>query len=417
MPSRASRALLLSLVAAVGLFFLLSPPAPKPIRIGVVHSLSGVMAESERGLVDAVRLAVEEINAAGGLIGRPLELLVADSASDWDRAASEAERLIRDEQVSVLFACWTSACRKALLPVVERNRHLLFYPLQYEGLGHSDHIVYLGAAPNQQIIPGARWAIDTFGPRVYLIGSDYVFPRMANQLIRHLVTATGGVIVNERYLPLTATDFSELAADIRLKAPDVVLNTINGASNHQFFAALKASRLQQTPVVSFSIAEPELRVIGADNFHPAHYAVWGYFQSLPSAVNQQFVAAYKQRFGADRVTSDPIEASYNGVRLWASAVRELGSADPERVNQVIGQQSVAGPSGVVAIDMATRHAWRRVRVGHARIDGQFDITDISENLVRPTPFPPHRTRTEWLQLVQDLAPVSSSGGLSGSSTP
>lgn len=417
MPSRASRALLLALVAAAGLFFLLSAPAPKPIRVGVVYSLSGVMAESERGLVDAVRLAVEQINAAGGLIGRPLELVVADGASDWDRSASEAERLIRDEQVSVLFACWTSACRKALLPVVERNRHLMFYPLQYEGLEQSDHIVYLGAAPNQQIIPGARWAMDTFGPRIYLIGSDYVFPRLANQLIRHLVTATGGVIVNERYLPLTATDFSELAADIRHKAPDVVLNTINGASNRQFFAALKAARLHEIPVVSFSIAEPELQALGAEYFHPAHHAVWGYFQSLPSAANKRFVAAFKQRFGADRVTSDPIEASYNGVRLWASAVRELGSADPGGVNQVIGRHSVAGPSGVVAIDMATRHAWRRVRVGHARVDGQFDIAAISESMVRPTPFPPYRTHAEWLQLVQKPVPVPATDMRSPGSSP
>ena len=395
---------LLLLLVAIGLVMAWWRPAPvEPIRIGAVHALSGIMAESEQGLVDALHFAVEELNAAGGVLGRPVELLVADSASDWDRAAAEAERLIVDEQVSALFGCWTSACRKAVKPVVEAHQHLLFYPVQYEGLEASPNIVYTGAAPNQQIIPGVRWAVDQFGPRVFLIGSDYVFPRTANWLISDLLTATGGTVVAERYRPLEWQDFTGVADEIRALAPDVVINTINGASNSDFFAALAAAGLGDVPVVSFSVSEPELRAMPADVHHPQHYAVWGYFNSLDTPGNRAFVAAFRARFGATRVTSDPLEASYNGVHLWATAVVASGRAEPEHVNRNVGRVSVAGPSGVVAVDAATRHVWRRVYVGHALPSGQFAATELSEQPVRPMPFPPYRTRENWLSVAAQVA--------------
>jgi urea transport system substrate-binding protein len=379
------------------------PPGSEPIRIGVVHALSGPMAESERGLVDAVRLAVEEIDTEGGLLGRRLDLLVADSGSDWTTAAAEVDRLIREERVSVLFGCWTSGCRQAVKPVVETHRHLMFYPLQYEGLEESPHLVYMGSAPNQQIIPGARWTMDRFGSRIYLVGSDYVFPRTANRLIRDLVTAAGGEILAERYVPMDATDFDAIAAEIGRLAPDAVLNTLNGTANRHFFASLGAASLDEMPVISFSVAEPELRSMLAGQTHAAHYAVWGYFQSLPEAINRRFVDAFRQRFGAERVVSDPIVTSYNGVKLWAEAVREAGTEDPARVNRSIGRTSLNGPSGIVALDAATRHLWRRVYVGHARADGQFDAVEISEAPIRPVPFPAYRSRAEWRALVDLLS--------------
>ncbi len=386
------------LAALVALSFTL-PTCREPIRIGVVYALSGVMAESERGLVDAVRLAVEEINASGGLLDRPLEMLVADSHSDWDLAAREAERLIQQEGVSALFACWTSACRQALRPVVEAHRHLLFYALQYEGLEQSPHIIYLGAAPNQQIIPGAHWAMERFGRRVYLVGSDYVFPRTANRLIRDLVTARDGVVVAETYLPLDASQLDEVAADIRQRAPDLVLSTLNGQSNQPFFAALAAAGLDALPVVSFSLAEPELGSLLVNHYHAAHYTVWGYFQSLAGEYNQRFITAFRQRFGAERLVSDPLVTAYEGVLLWAAAVRESGTDDPVQVNLAIGRQSLAGPSGIVILDAATRHRWRRVYVGQAREDGQFDAREISQAPVRPVPFPPFRSREAWQDVV------------------
>ncbi len=393
----------LSLAALLGAFLLLRPTSAPPIRIGVLHSLSGTMAVSERPLVDAVRLAVEEINAAGGLLGRPVEMVVADGRSDDAVFAAEAERLIASEGVSALFACWTSACRKAVKPEVEKHHHLMFYPLQYEGLEQSPFLYYTGSTPNQQIIPGTRWALDALGNRVYLLGSDYLFPRAANLIIRDLVTTDGGTVLAERYRALGEADFDAIIAEIRTLKPDVVLNTINGDSNAHFFRALHAAGLGTVPVVSFSFAEVGLQAIGREAFHPNHYAVWSYFQSIPGEANRHFVAAFQQRFGADRVTSDPIEATYVGVKLWAQAVTDAGTADPEQVNRATLHQSMAAPSGIAAVDRSTRHLWKPVRIGKARADGQFDLVWHSGDALRPDPFPDYRSRVEWQRLLAELS--------------
>ena len=387
---------------ATGLLSLTTQNKPPPIKVGVLHSLSGTMAASEKPLVDAVRLAVGEINAQGGLLGRPLELVVADGRSDWGTFAAEAERLIVQERISVLFACWTSACRKAVKPVMERRRHLMFYPVQYEGLERSPNIVYAGSAPNQQIIPGARWAMDTFGKKIYLVGSDYIFPRTANRIIRDLASASGGVALNERYVPLGGSDFSAVIGDIRKMKPDVVLNTINGSSNGYFFRALLDNGLGNVPVVSFSVAEDELAAMGPGAYHPSHYAVWSYFQSLPGDGNRRFVTNFQARFGKNRGTSDPIEAAYNSVHLWANAVREAGTDAPEHVNLSIGRQSTPGPSGVIAVDAATRHVWKWMRIGHARANGQFDEVYASETAIRPAPFPAYRSLEEWGRIAAQI---------------
>lgn len=394
-------ALALAGMAALSVFWLRLEPA-SPIRIGVLHSLTGTMAISEAPLVDAVRLAVEEINAAGGLLGRPVEMIVADGRSDPAHFAAEAERLISEEKVSALFACWTSACRKAVKPVVERHRHLMFYPVQYEGLEQSPNIIYLGAAPNQQISPGARWSVDNFGKRVYLVGSDYVFPRTAHRIIRDIVAAAGGSIVGERYRPLGASDFGGIAREIGQIKPDVVLNTINGDSNLHFFQALHAAGLAEMPVVSFSIAEHELVTMGPDAHHKAHYAVWNYFQNQPGEANRRFVAAFKSRFGAQRVTSAPIEAAYDGVRLWAGAVSEAGTDAPEHVMHSVEHQSVPGPSGVVAVDPTTHHLWKQVIIGRALPNGQFEPLQTPEAFVRPTPFPPYRSLDAWRRIAAEI---------------
>lgn len=399
--------LALMLAFALALVFLLRPHPAPPIRIGVLHSLSGTMATSERPLVNAVRLAVEEINAAGGLLGRPVEMVVADGRSDNRVFAAEAERLIVSERVSALFACWTSACRKAVKPVVEKHRHLMFYPLQYEGLEQSAYLYYTGSTPNQQIIPGTRWALDTLGKRVYLVGSDYLFPRAANLIIRDLVRANQGSVLGERYRPLGDADFSAIIAELRTLRPDVVLNTVNGDSNVHFFRALRAADLGAIPVVSFSVAEEGLKAITPEAFHPNHYAVWSYFQSLPGEANQRFVNSFRQRYGADQVTSDPIEAAYVGVRLWGQAVRDAGTDAPELVNRAMAQQSTAAPSGIAAVDRRTRHLWKQVRIGRARPDGQFELVWESGDTLRPEPFPDYRPRSEWQRLAAELPEAGS----------
>lgn len=377
-------------------------PAAKPtIRIGIIHSLTGTMAVSEAPLVDAVRLAVEEINAEGGLLGRRLEMVVADSRSDPASAANEAERLIVEQGVAALFGCWTSACRKAVKPVVEKHQHLLFYPVQYEGLEQSSNIVYLGSAPNQQVVPGAYWAMQHLGKRVYLIGSDYVFPRLANLIIKDLIKASGAELLAERHRPLGSSDFTPIAAEIQRLHPDVVLNTVNGESNVHLFRALQAAGLSKQAVMSFSLAEAELHAMPEAMFD-THYAVWNYFQNIDTEENRRFVASFKKRFGADRPTSDPIEAAYIGVKLWAQSVREAGSEAPDLVNHTVLRQSIAAPSGILAVDAGTRHLWKNMKIGKVHPGDYFDIIYTTKQSLRPTPFPLYRTRREWQDLAKRL---------------
>ncbi len=371
----------------------------EPVKIGVLHSLTGTMAVSEKPLVDAVRLAVEEINAQGGLLGQSVEAVVADGKSDPKVFAAEAERLIEQDHVSVLFGCWTSACRKAVKPVVEKHEHLLLYPVQYEGMEQSAHILYTGAAPNQQIVPGTRWATQKFGLRVYLVGSDYVFPHTANIIIGDLINASEGKILGERYLPLGATDVAEIIRDIARKKPDVVLNTLNGDSNAAFFAALAKAGLSDLPLVSFSVEESGMQAWNGGQLNQ-HYAVWSYFQSLPGEGNQRFVSAYRARFGADRVTSDPVEAAYVGVNLWARAVRDVNSIEPGRVNPALLRQSTRSPSGIAAVDANSRHLWKMMRVGKVRSDGQFEQVFVSVAPLRPMPWPSYRSRDAWQDLLE-----------------
>ncbi|HEU0283218.1 MAG TPA: ABC transporter substrate-binding protein [Gallionella sp.] len=373
------------------------------IKIGVLHSLTGTMAISETPLVDAVRLAVEEANASGGVNGQQIEMIVADCRSDAAYCAQQAEKLITQDGVQALFGCWTSACRKAVKPVVEKHHHLLFYPLQYEGLEQSPDIIYTGAAPNQQIIPMALWALQNKGKRFYLIGSDYIFPRTANLMAKDVLLAQGGQLLGERYMPLAATDMTAAVKEIAAQHPDFVLNTLNGDSNRHFFRALREAGLsaEEMPVFSTSVAEVELAALGG-NPMAGHYAAWNYFQSLDSAGNKAFVARFKQRFGQERVLDDPMESSYIGVKLWVDAVHGQNSTDLALVKIKLAQQTLLAPEGIVAVDFDTRHLWKTAYIGKARADGQFEIVWQSAQPVHPAPFPFYRSRAEWLAGQQAL---------------
>ncbi|MFU8788931.1 MAG: urea ABC transporter substrate-binding protein [Methylobacter sp.] len=372
---------------------------PRPIKIGVLHSLTGTMAVNEKPLADAVRLAVEEINSQQGLLGQSVEMVVADGESDPAVFAREAERLIVQEQVSALFGCWRSDCRKAVKAVVEKHRHLLFYPVQYEGMEQSPYILYTGSAPNQQVVPGVRWALHEFGARVYLVGSDYIFPRTANIIIADLLNASGGKIVGERYLPVGGSNMEAVIKEIAEKKPDVVLNTLNGDSNAAFFSALLKAGLGNQPLLSFSVEENGMLAWNGGEL-TRHYAVWSYFQSLPGEENQRFVAAYQTRFGAGRVVSDPVEAAYVGVKLWAQAVQDADSSEPARVNATLLRQSIKSPSGIAAVDGGTRHLWKMTRVGKVRPDGQFKQVFASSSALRPNPWPTYRNRDAWQTLLE-----------------
>jgi urea transport system substrate-binding protein len=376
----------------------------EPIRVGVLHSLTGTMAISEQPVVEATLLAIEEINDAGGINGRRIVPIVVDGASDWGTFAREAERLITQEKVEVVFGCWTSASRKTVRPVFERHDHLLFYPVQYEGIEQSPNIIYTGAAPNQQIVPAVSWAIDRLGARrFFLVGSDYVFPRSANAIIRDFVTALGGEIVGEEYVLLGSEDVQGAVDAIVRAKPDVILNTINGDSNIPFFAALRAAGItpELSPTISFSIAEPELQSLDTAAM-VGDFAAWNYFMVVETAENRQFVRAFQDRYGRERVVSDPLEAAYFGVKLWARAVGEAGESSPVAVRKAIGDLSLDAPEGRVYIDAETQHSWKTVRIGRIRPDAQFEIVWTSDRPVRPVPYPRTRTREQWHQFLAEL---------------
>jgi urea transport system substrate-binding protein len=358
------------------------------IKIGVLHSLSGTMAMSETPLVDAVRLAVEEANQSGGVNGAQIEMVVADCRSDANYCAQQAEKLITQDKVQALLGCWTSACRKAVKPVVEKYHHLLFYPVQYEGLEQSPDIIYTGAAPNQQIIPMVTWAMLQRGKRAYLIGSDYVFPRTANQIVKKLLRAWDGQLLAERYVLLGEQNLDAIVREIVVQHPDFVLNTLNGDSNLYFFRALRKAgvRAEDIPVFSTSIAEAELAAMGPE-LMAGHYAAWNYFQSVQSDENRAFIGRFHRRFGQKRVLDDPMEAAYIGVQLWVNALRRAGTTDMATVKTVLAQQTLNAPEGIVAVDADTRHLWKMLRIGRARADGQFEIVWQSDRSMAPAPFP------------------------------
>lgn len=374
-----------------------------PIRVGVLQSYSGTMAVSGSSVRDAVLLAIEEVNAKGGVLGRKIEPVVVDARSDSTVYVKESERLIAEEKVAVVFGCWRSSDRKAIKPIFERHDHLLFYPVQYEGLEESPNIVYLGATPNQQIVPAVKWCLDNGRRKVFLVGSDYVFPRTANAIVRELLVALKGEVVGEEYVRNDGSNAGAVAAKIASAKADVILNTINGSPNTAFFHALRAAGVtpKTCPTMSFSIAEEELRSMGAAEME-GDYAAWNYFQSIDTPENKAFVAAFRARYGKDRVTDDPMEAGYFGVHLWAQAVADAGTADAREVRAQLAGASMKAPEGIVAIERENQHTWKTVRIGRIRSDGQFDIVWTSSKAVHPVTFPVLRPKAEWQKFLDEM---------------
>ena len=390
-------------VAVLALLLLFACREKPPIKVGILHSQSGTMAISEASVVRATLLAIDEINANGGVLGRRIEPVVVDGRSDWPTFAREARKLIVDNEVSVIFGCWTSASRKMVKPVVEQYNHLLFYPVQYEGLEASKNIVYTGAAPNQQIIPAVKWSLDHLGRRFFLVGSDYVFPRVANMIVRDHVKALRGEIVGEEYILLGGRDVAGIVRKIVETKPDVILNTINGDSNADFFRALRAAGItpKQIPTESFSITENELKNLSGAGM-AGDYAAWNYFQTVEGEKNREFLARFREKYGKASSTSDPMEAAYAGVHLWAQAVNDAETDDVEAVRETIKRQSLRAPEGVMYVDAETQHTWKTVRIGRINDRGLFDIVWTSGRPVRPDPFPIFRTPDAWQVELEKL---------------
>ncbi len=357
----------------------------KKIKIGIIHSLTGTMSFSESPLVDAVLMAIDEINASGGIMGAQIVPIVEDCASDAETYAAKTSRLIKRNRINHFFGCWTSASRKAVKPLVEQNNALLWYPVQYEGLEESPNIVYTGNCLNQQIEPAVKWASEHIGKTCYLVGSDYVFPRTANKLIRTLSRQYGVQVLGERYLPLGAENFERIVEDIIKKKPALVFNTINGDSNLAFYYYLSkaGNKPDQIPAMAFSIGEVELKDIGLSII--GHYACCGYFQCLDNEVNREFIQRFQQRYGDHRVVSDPVVSAYIQPFLWKRLVEACKTFDVAVLKKNIAGISHQGPSGNVEVH-SNHHAVRTALIGKVNSQLQFDIIWQYPGSIEPLPW-------------------------------
>ncbi len=379
--------------------------AADPIKVGILHSLSGTMAISETSLKDVALMAIEELNENGGVLGRQIEPIVVDPASDWPLFAEKARELIQQDKVAVVFGCWTSVSRKSVLPVFEELNGLLFYPVQYEGEESSFNVFYTGAAPNQQAIPAVEYLMSEDGggaERFVLLGTDYVYPRTTNKILNYFLESKGvaEADVMELYTPFGHSDYQTIVADIKRFAvgkQTAVVSTINGDSNVPFYKELanQGLKAEDIPVVAFSVGEEELRGIDTEPL-VGHLAAWNYFMSVETPENQAFVAkweAYVKKHnlpGADkRVTNDPMEATYIGVKMWAQAVEQARTTEVNAVRQAVGNQVVRSPSGFdITMDAKNHHLHKPVLIGEVREDGQFDIVWNTDGPIRAQAWSP-----------------------------
>lgn len=342
------------------------------VKVGLLHSLTGSMAISEKSVRDAEVLAIEEINSAGGVLGKQIKYVEEDGASEPSTFATKAEKLIDSEKVATIFGCWTSSSRKAVKPIVEDYNALLWYPVQYEGMESSKNIVYTGAAPNQQIVPAIEYLVEQGYTKFFLLGSDYVFPRTANMIINAQLENAGLEVVGEEYADMDQTDFSAIIAKIESAKPEVIINTLNGTGNVSFFKQMSEKNYTSDDymTMSFSIAEEEVATIGA-NILQGHLVSWNYYQTTETDKNKAFVEAYKAKYGNDRVTSDPAEAAYDAVYLWKEACEKANSFEVGDVVSAIekGDISFDAPEGTVTINGENHHLSKPVRIGEVGTDG------------------------------------------------
>lgn len=373
------------------------------IKVGILHSLVGPTAISETSVVEATLMAIEEINAAG-ILDETIVPVIADGRSHAPTFAAEAERLISHEGVQAIFGCWTAASRRSVVPVVAKHRSLLLYPASHEGLEASPNVIYADMAPNQKIAPTIKWFLDNRGKRFFLIGSEDVFPRTANAIIRDQLAYLGGQTVGEEYVPLGSHDFDAAIARLVAARPQVIVSSISGDSNVPFFQKLRAAGVTSAriPTLSLNLSENELRRLDSSTM-VGDYAVASYFQSLEPSANTDFIHRFKARFGVDRVTDASIVSGFTAVHLWAQAVAEAGTSRPWQVRQEILHQKYASPGGNVYVDALNQNTWHAPRIGRIRQDGQLDIVWESEALVHPVPYPVYRTRLQWSDFLRSLS--------------
>ena len=374
--------------AAGAAFFPSIASAQETVKLGLLHSLSGTIAIAEASLVDAEKLAVEEINAAGGVMGRKIELVIEDGASENPIFAEKARKMLQRDKVAAIIGCYTSASRKAVLPALNQYKGLLYYPTYYEGQEQDARCMYPSQEATQSVIAACEWMAREKGKTFFLVGSDYIYPRTCNKIAKPTIAKAGGKVLGEEYVPLGHTEFSSIINKIKAAKPDCIYSTVVGGSNVAFFKQLRAAGLDGSKQVLLStvVSENEIERIGKDDA-AGYYACMGYFQSLKNPVNEKFVKNFKAKYGADRVIGDPMQVAYNSVYLWKLAVEKAKSFDPDKVIAASAGLELDAPEGKVKVHDTNHHVWKKVRVGRARPDGQFDVVWESENLIEPNPFP------------------------------
>ena len=385
-----SRFLYIPVISAAALMLLFASckkDGEDVVKIGLLHSTTGSMAISEQPVLNAELMAIEEINSAGGVLGHKIEVVQENGESDAQTFAKKADKLINEDKVASIIGCWTSDSRKAVKAVVEEYYNLLWYPVQYEGMEASPNIVYIGACPNQQVVPAIDYCVENLGKKFYLIGNEYNFPQIANKIIKAQLKELGATYVAERYVPMGETQFHSLIKEIKDLKPDVIINTLNGDSNISFFTQFHNLGLtaDDYPIMSFSISENEIAEIGAQ-FVEGHYVAWNYFESMTTSKNQKFTSAYRQAYGTDRHVGDPVEAGYLAVYLWAAACEKAGTFDIEPVRIASKGLSYIGPEGMVTIEGSNQHLNKVVRIGRIMPNGQISEVWATPEPVRPDPY-------------------------------
>ena len=361
------------------------------VTVGILHSSTGTMAISETGSIEAEKLAIAQINESGGILGRQIKIIQEDGASDWPTFAEKAKKLLASDHVAAIFGCWTSASRKAVLPVLEQLNGMLYYPTFYEGLEQSKNVIYTGQEATQQVLEGLNWVNrEKNGKTFYLIGSDYIWPRTSNKIARKHIEGhlTGCKVVGEDYFPLGSTQFNSVINKIKLTKPDVIFTTVVGGSNVAFYKQLKAAgvNLSKQTLLTISVTEDEIEGIGGENIAGA-FSSMKYFQSLDNDNNKKFVAAFKKAYGEKSVIGDVAQAAYLGPWLWKFTVEKANSFDVDKISAASGGVEFKdAPEGYVRID-PNHHLWSKSLVGEAQADGQFKVVYTSPELIKPNPFP------------------------------
>ena len=360
------------------------------VVVGQLHSATGTMAISETGSIQAEQLAIDQINAMGGVLGRKIRVIKEDGASDWPTFAEKSKKLLVQDKVACVFGCWTSASRKAVLPIFEKENGMLYYPTFYEGLEQSKNVIYTGQEATQQILYGLDWAKKEKGAsKVFLVGSDYIWPRTSMKIARkHIENFQGGKVVGEEYYPLGNTNFNSLINKIKIAKPDCIFAAVVGGSNVAFYKQLKAAGITGAKqfLLTLSVTEDEMLGIGGENFE-GFYSSMKYFQSLDNANNKAFVEAFKKAYGPKSVIGDVTQAAYLGPWLWKAAVEKAGSFDVTKVAAASpGIELPTAPEGYVKIH-ENHHLYSKARIAQGQADGTFKVVAESPELIEPDPFP------------------------------